>query len=67
MSTLTPELLEPLIEQLLQRKCGDLAFGEAAKQCVDAGYSRDEVLRVLKPMWESRFSRLRRQASTVKP
>lgn len=64
MSALTPELVEPLIKQLLRRKCGDLAFGEAAKQCVDAGYSREEVLLVLKPMWESRFSRVKREIQT---
>lgn len=55
MSALTPEIVAPLLTQELQRKCGNLAYGEVAKQCVDAGYSKDEVLRVLKPLWESRF------------
>lgn len=52
---LTAEMVEPLIEQMLQSQCGDLAFGAVAQQCVQAGYSREEVLRVLQPLWAKRF------------
>ena len=52
---LKKNLVEPLIEYLLRSMCGDLAFGMVARQCVKAGYSKEEVLSVLKPMFDLRF------------